>query len=250
MKALNLVVHAGGMTATREAVDAVQTPRATETWHPVPHKRYVDGVIGSVERSGLHVVAEAHALAKEGRRYFGMFQLRNGNNPADYSLVLGLRNSHDKSFPAGLVVGSGVFVCDNLSFSGEIKIGRKHTAHIERDLPELITSAVGRIGDLRRRQDDRIAAYKRFEVSDALAHDLVIQALDNRIAPVTYIPDILKEWRTPRHPEFAEAKNGWRLMNAFTEVLKQSSLFERPRATQALHGIMDTACGIPAYSKN
>lgn len=250
MKALNLVLHAGGKSATREQVNAVVTPKPTESWHPVPHQRYVDGVLGSLEGNGLHVVAEAHALGRDGARYFGMFQLRNGNNPADYSLVLGLRNSHDKSFPAGLVVGSGVFVCDNLAFSGEIKIGRKHTTHIERDLPEMIQSAVGRIGDVRRRQDERIAAYKRCLISDEKAHDLVVKALDHRVAPVTYIPEILKEWRSPRHAEFAEAKNGWRLMNAFTEVLKASSLFERPRATQALHGLMDVACGLPAYGTN
>src|SRR4029078_7963305 len=101
---------------------------------------------------------------------------------------------HDKSSPAALVFGTGVFVCDNLAFSGEVKIGRKHTVFIERDLPNLIQSAVGRIGDLRKRQDDRIDTYKRFEMSDTQAHDIVIQALDNRIAPVTYIPKILKEW--------------------------------------------------------
>lgn len=250
MKALNLIVHAGGAKVLREQVDEVKTPAPTETWHPIPHRRFVDGVISSLDQSGLHVVSEAHALAREGARYFGMFQLRNGNNPADYSLVVGLRNSHDKSFPAGLVVGSGVFVCDNLAFSGEIQIGRKHTTHIERDLPELIQSAVGRIGDLRQRQDDRIEAYKNFRMSDAKAHHIVIQALDSRIAPVTYIPEILKEWREPRHAEFAQAKNGWRLFNAFTEVLKESSLFERPRATQALHGLMDTACGVEAALNN
>jgi hypothetical protein len=244
MKTLNLMVHAGGMKVERAQVDEVLTPVATQTWHPIPHKRFIDGVISSLDRSGLHVVSEAHALGRDGQRYFGMFQLRNGNNPADYSLVVGLRNSHDKSFPAGLVVGSGVFVCDNLAFSGEIQIGRKHTTHIERDLPELMQSAVGRIGDLRKHQDNRIDAYKRFEMSDTQAHDIVIQALDTRVAPVTYIPEILKEWRAPRHPEFAVAKNGWRLFNAFTEVLKASSLFERPRATQALHGLMDTACGV------
>lgn len=244
MKALNLMVHAGGLKVERAQVDLVKTPAATDTWKPIPHDRFIDGVIGSLDRSGLHVVSEAHALGREGQRYFGMFQLRNGNNPADYSLVVGLRNSHDKTFPAGLVVGSGVFVCDNLAFSGEVQIGRKHTTFIERDLPNLIQAAVGQIGDLRKRQDNRIELYKRFEMSDTQAHDIVIQALDNRIAPVTYIPEILKEWRTPRHPEFAVAKNGWRLFNAFTEILKESSLFERPRATQALHGLMDTACRV------
>lgn len=244
MKTLNLMVHAGGLTAERAQVNLVKTPAATDTWKPIPHDRFIDGVISSLDRSGLHVVSEAHALGHEGQRYFGMFQLKNGNNPADYSLVVGLRNSHDKSFPAGLVVGSGVFVCDNLAFSGEVKIGRKHTVFIERDLPNLIQSAVGKIGDLRKSQDNRIELYKRFEMSDTQAHDIVIQALDNRVAPVTYIPDILREWRTPRHPEFAQAKNGWRLFNAFTEILKESSLFERPRATQALHGLMDTACKV------
>lgn len=248
MKTLNLMVHAGGVKIERAQVDAVPTPKETATWHPIPHKRFINGVIESLDRSGLHVVSEAHALGRDGLRYFGMFQLQNGNNPADYSLVVGLRNSHDKSFPAGLVVGSGVFVCDNLAFSGEVQIGRKHTVYIERDLPNLIQSAVGKIGDLRKSQDHRIEAYKGFEMSDTQAHDIVIQAIDNRVAPVTYIPEILKEWRAPRHQEFAQAKNGWRLFNAFTEVLKSSSLFERPRATQALHGLMDTACGVVAQN--
>jgi hypothetical protein len=238
------MVHAGGLKVDRAQVDLIKTPASTETWHPIPHKRFIDGVITSLDRSGLHVVSEAHAIGREGARYFGMFQLKNGHNPKDYSLVVGLRNAHDKSFPAGMVVGSGVFVCDNLAFSGEIEIGRKHTVHIERDLPNLIQAAVGGIGALRERQDERIETYKRFEMSDTQAHDIVIQALDNRIAPVTYIPAILKEWRTPRHQEFAEKQNGWRLFNAFTEILKESSLFDRPRATQALHGLMDTACGV------
>ena len=97
---------------------------------------------------------------------------------------------------------------------------------------------------MRRHQDARISAYKATEMSDAQAHDLLIQAVDARVAPITRIPGILKEWRAPRHPEFAVAKDGWRLFNAFTEGLKGSALFELPRATQALHGLMDQACGV------
>ena len=47
------------------------------------------------------------------------------------AFVVGVRNSHDKSFPAGLVIGASIFVCDNLSFSGEVKLARKHTVHVE-----------------------------------------------------------------------------------------------------------------------
>jgi hypothetical protein len=173
-----------------------------------------------------------------------MMQLANGKNPDDYSLVVGLRNSHDKSIVAGLAVGAGVHVCDNLSFSSDIVIDRKHTRNIERDMPTLIESAVGRLGDARRTQDERISVYKRTELADAQAHDLVIQAYDAHIVPVTRIPEILGEWRAPRHAEFREGRNAWRLFNAFTEGLKESSLFQRPVATQALHGLMDSACGL------
>lgn len=249
MKQLNLCLHSGGVYVDREALGKVQTPRATDSWHPIPHKRLLEGIQKTVERSGLTVVNEAHATSHEGQRYFGLLQVANGHNPEDYSLVLGIRNSHDKMFPAGLVVGSGVFVCDNLAFSGEVEIGRKHTRFIERDLPGLIESAVGRVGEMRQSQDNRIAAYKRFDLGDSQAHDLIIQALDSRVIPVTRIPDVLQEWRSPSHPEFAQAKNGWRLFNAFTEKLKASNLFNRPAATQALHGLLDTVCGV-TLSKN
>ena len=44
---------------------------------------------------------------------------------------------------AGLAVGAAVFVCDNLSFSGEVRLARKHTAHFERDLPQLVGRTIG-----------------------------------------------------------------------------------------------------------
>jgi hypothetical protein len=247
---LNLMTHAGGLRVEREQLRGVATPESTETWMPIPHFALLGGVQAQVEQQGLHVVEEAHALARDGRRYFGMLQLQNGNNPADYSLVLGLRNSHDKSFPAGLCCGSGVFVCDNLAFSGEITLARKHTKNIMADLANLISRAVGGLGDLRRSQDARIAAYKTTGIADAQAHDLIVRALDADVVPVTRVPAVLKEWRTPSHPEFAEGRNAWRLFNAFTEVMKGSSVFERPRTSLALHGIMDAACGLALAGKN
>lgn len=41
--------------------------------------------------------------------------------------LVGLPNSHDQSYPAGLVAGTSVLVCDNRAFAGEVKISRKHT---------------------------------------------------------------------------------------------------------------------------
>ncbi len=243
MRSANLYLHCGATPATREQVGGVITPERTETWVPISHGRLPAGVQESLGRQGMHIVTESHALTHDGSRYFGLLQVANGSNPDDFGLVVGVRNSHDKSYPAGLVLGASVFVCDNLSFSGEVKLSRKHTSKIERDLPQLVDRAVGLLTGLRHTQERRILAYQQHELSDGHAHDLVIQALDAQVVPVTRIPAVLQEWREPRHPEFKEGRTAWRLFNAFTEILK-GQLDQLPKRSQALHGLMDSACGL------
>jgi hypothetical protein len=170
--------------------------------------------------------------------------LKKTVTPSDFAVTVGVRNSHDQTFPAGLVIGAAVFVCDNLSFSGEVRLAREHTVHIGRDLPQLIAAAVGRLGDLRQSQEVRFATYKQHELSDVAAHDLLVQVLGARVLPVTKLPLALREWREPRHAEFREGKTAWRLFNAITEAAKGGDIQVLPRRTQALHGLLDTACGL------
>jgi hypothetical protein len=239
-----LMLHCGTNTVDRERLALVKTPDPTETWFPIPHATLLNHVEETLQRNGLKIAKQAHALGHDSNRYFGLLEVQNGHADDDFGLVVGLRNSHDYSFPAGLVVGARVFVCDNLSFSGEIRIARKHTKFIERDLPQLVDTAVGLLGEQRVKQETRFQAYKGTELGDAGAHDLVIQAMDARVLPVTRIPDILDEWRHPKHPEFAESKTVWRLFNSFTEIAKGGNLDRLPRRSQALHGILDTHCGL------
>ncbi len=79
----------------------------------------------------------------DGARYFGLMEIHSRKSSEDYCWVLGLRNSHDKTFPAGIVAVASVFVCDNLSFLGEVKFSRQHTVHINRDLPQLVERSIG-----------------------------------------------------------------------------------------------------------
>ncbi len=239
-----LMLHRGAYEVSRDELVRTATPERTRTWVPIPHNALLTGVQSALERVGLAVKSESHALGRDGDRYFGLLRVSDNRDVSDFGLTIGVRNSHDQSFPAGVVVGATVFVCDNLSFSGEVKLARKHTVHIGRDLPMLIDAAIGRLGDLRRSQDERFAAYKLRELSDAAVHDLLVQALDARVLPITKIPLALNEWRHPRHREFAEGNTAWRLFNAVTEAEKGCDLQLLPRRTQALHGLLDAACGL------
>ena len=241
---LNLMLHCGGHEADRREISQVATPPPTDTWQPIEHGRLLAEVERTLEGNRLEVVNEAHALSRDGDRYFGLLEVAHGTD-GDYHLVLGLRNSHDKSFPAGIAVGSGVMACDNLAFSGEVTLARKHTRHIERDLPRVVETAFGRLGELRDQQDRRIEVYRNTELADSDVHDLTIRAVDASVLPVTTIPTVLERWREPAHAEHAEhGHSAWRYFNAVTEALKGRCLEKLPQRTQALHGLLDATCGL------
>lgn len=238
MKLCNLCLHAGAAEVPRAALVAVPTPAPTETWRPLAHEEFVRRVVWEMPRYGLDVVQEVHALTYDGSRYFGLVQVaREGLEHSDYSLIIGLRNSHDKSLPAGLVAGSQVYVCDNLAFSGEVQLARKHTPNIMRDLPSLVGDALGRLLTMFKTQDERVQRYKNTRLSDAAAHDLCVRALDARAICASKIPALLHEWREPRYPEF-KPRNLWSFFNATSEVMK-NALHLLPKRSQAIHQLCD-----------
>ena len=63
-----------------------------------------------------------------------------------------------------------MFVCDNLALSGEIKIARKYTRFVVRDLPGLVFGAVGQLSDRWHAQAQRIDVHRRHELTDVQAH--------------------------------------------------------------------------------
>src|SRR5271170_5035613 len=158
----NLILHCGANLVKRRDVESVSTPCPTATWTPIPHLKLIHYVEQTLTANNLAIASYAHSLTHDGMRYFGLMEIQRQNaGTDDYCWVLGLRNSHDKKFPAGIVVGMTVLICDNLSFSGEVKLARKHTRFITRDLPQLMQSAVGKLMDRWHHQDTRIATYKQ-----------------------------------------------------------------------------------------
>ena len=239
-----LMLHCGGQLKTREEVCAVPAPAATATYTPLPYESFLVRIEKQLAVEGITITEEKLALAKTGQRLFGLLALSMpGFAQSDYGCVLGLRTSYDRSFANGLCIGAAVFVCDNLSFRGEVTFERKHTAGMLRDLAWMITETVATLPTRFAAQSVTFEAYKRRELVDKEVHDIAIRLWDAGALGALEIPRVIKEWREPRHPEFGQAKNAWRLFNAATEVIK-GDLWRLPARTCALHTILDEACGV------
>jgi hypothetical protein len=234
-----MLLHCGAQTVSREDLLAVPTPRGTRTWYPLSHSTILGEVETQLESSGFTIIEETHALSHEGARYFGVMSVSLPNRgQADFGWIVGIRNSHDMTYPAGLVAGTRVFVCDNCAFSGEVRISRKHTRFAERDLRHLTARAVGQLGDKFRGLDQRVIAYKEERITNTRAHDIIIRAVDCAAITPAQIPDVLMQWRKPEHESF-EPRNAWSLFNAFTEVHKTINPHTALRRGEALHGLFD-----------
>ena len=219
------------------------TPDGTDSHTPIPHFSLVDETHAALERAGLEVEQEEHALARGGLRYFGGFALKGNDIKADdRRLVLGLRNAHDKSFAASVCIGNQMMVCENLCFSSDVKLARRHTKNIVADLPRVLSSAISRVVSHWSDMGKRIDAYKSIEVPKAKAADMVIDLVDAKAFPARDVYKAVKEFETPRHEEF---KGGslWTLYNGITEHLKGGDLSKLPQRTMTVQSVFDKLAG-------
>ena len=152
-------------------------------------------------------------------------QDRSAPENPDRATVVGLRNGHDKCFPAGIMAGDAPFVCSNLQFNNEIVIARRHTKNIDNvkvdgNIFQKIANAIGQLRESWISQEKRVGAYKEYDLSSTSeANDLIIRAFQNGACSKTQIADIVGQWNTPNHDEFKD-RNLYSLYNSFSEVWK------------------------------
>jgi hypothetical protein len=114
------------------------------------HFRVVDLIAHSLAYFGHQVTEQHFGVTPDGMRFFGVLCLKS--EYTGYTDIVGLRNSHDRKFPVGVSFGSRVFVCDNLAFSGDHVVKRKHTLGLKRDLPGLIGEIIEPLAQQREAQ--------------------------------------------------------------------------------------------------
>jgi len=209
--------------AVNEAtIRGIVAPDGTDTWFPIPHSKLLDEVDKAMNKLDLIVDSNGKQFGtkRDGHQMFAVYNLLNQDAISeDFGLSIGIRNSTDKSLSAAVCFGSHVFVCDNLAFSGEIAIARKHTKNIIGDLPDLILGALRQFVSFKGYQERLYQELAKAQLTDKDVHDFVCRAFKNKVMPVGQIAHILASWDSPSHESF-KPRTAWSLFNAFTEAAK------------------------------
>jgi hypothetical protein len=207
------VAHSGAVVMSREELKSLETPQATDTWTPIPHWQLVEALEGQLKARGISIVKEQFAVQKA--KLFGVID-------TDYQMTeeggaaIGVRTANDKSLALQLAIGYRVFVCDNMSFAGDlIALKRKHTANL--DLHKEFAEGIGRyVRDYRRLQDD-ISCWKETPVTTERAKTFIYDIFLQKIVPVRLFHSVIGTYQATMH----QGQNLWTLQNAFTRNMQQ-----------------------------
>lgn len=212
-----LSAHVDSNLVTREQLALVPCPDPTATHTPIAHVELVDTITQELTQHKIKVVKEEFAVSRDDMKLFGVMSLSYQAHE-DYQFALGLRTSNNKTLPVQMIAGTNVFVCDNLAFSGElITLSRKHTSRI--DIKLEIAGGVDRALQRFVKVEFRINELKAWQLKDAVAKGIILDAAYKKIMPLHLIPQVYKEYFEPRHEEF-KPRNLWSLHNSFTESFK------------------------------
>ncbi len=240
------LMYAGSNLISREALEELETPEGTHTHRIIPHNYLLKTVEEELYNQNMRIVDTKLAIGKDNNNFFGVLGLESDDT--DFRYAVGVRNSHNKMFAAGLCCGASVFVCDNLSFTSDIVIARKHTVFILNDLPTLVYNAITKVTEQRELQKVKFDAYREFTFKPSEDDSFMINTLRRKIVSTTQFPLLLKEWETPEHSEFRNMeKTGFRMFNAVTSVVAPRShnqLQMLTGKTQELHKLLDETVGI------
>jgi hypothetical protein len=150
---------------------------------------------------------------------FGALQYRNTDE--DMGLSIGMRNSYDKTMSVGICVGAAIFICDNLAFTGQITILRKHTLNVIDDLETAIIKVIYKskfhfTSLVRSAQEMKTKPLKNED-----AFKLMGLLFGRHILTPRQLVIARQEWVNPIQEAFIE-RNYWSFYNAVTGALKST----------------------------
>lgn len=189
---MSLLSHVDTVRVTEDEVRAEPRPEFTSTWRPFSHADIIDAVQKACKDLDLSIVRKEYSIRRNSKMFASWEISAIAGVKANYkemNFSIGLRNSIDKTHSVGFCAGKRVFVCDNLVFSGDFVIFRKHTGQLELGEIEILAkesleALIPRFKQLNQWHN----RMKKIKLSDEQASLLACAAMRKEILPASKYP--------------------------------------------------------------
>ncbi|HUY33183.1 MAG TPA: hypothetical protein VMV69_10405 [Pirellulales bacterium] len=220
------LINCNARIVSRDDLDKIDAPPPTSTWFPIAHRDVLKSTCETLEGAGFQLKGSRLSLTRGDQRFFGVLDLTTPVT-AGVSLAVGIRNSTDQSFPIGFACGTRVMVCDNLSFTAEVVVNKKHTKHGRIRFEQGIATAVSGLHQYKEAAADWINRMGHYDLSEDAANSYILRSFEEGIVSSRLLPLIINEWRNPKFEEY-KPRTGWALFNCFTDVLGRTKQATQP----------------------
>lgn len=217
---------------TESEVFSVPAVPFTRTHKPIHHKDFIAAIKEGVHAVGLDIVKAEYVIAAEGKKMFGVYDLSARNTELCWSI--GIRNSMDKSLALGVTAGTRIFVCENLSFTGDFVAFRRHTSGLDTDeLAFLAFRAMRIIVTQLKRFQQWHESLRNYPLSESDMKILLVEIMTNAVIP----PSKFRYFNELYEGSYGDTL--WGFHEAATDTLRGSNLLTLPKKNKLLNGIID-----------
>lgn len=214
-----LMLHRGGQEISKAALDLIPMPEATESYVPVSHYHLANRLLTISQDilTDYALIGENYGIARQGQQLFALLKFKN--SATDMGLAIGFRNSYDRSMSIGLAMGASVFVCDNMSLTGEIAVMKKHTKNVWDSLENLAIANIYKSRHNFKKIIEDSEKMKTHPIDDMAAFAMMGKLFGEDIISPRQITVIREQWLKPKYNDF-QPRNVWSMYNSCTEALK------------------------------
>jgi len=218
---------------TLDQIRTIPEPMALGSRHkPVHHARLIDTLLAEIAKRGMTVTREQYALARNQAALFGVLDfasLKTGRG-----LSFGFRSSTDQLMAISGVAGTRVFVCDNMTMSGDmIAFRRKSTSGL--DLTEVVGVGFDKFVEQAQVLDLQIEILELTAISDMDAKNRIFDVFNAGVLPLHLFTDVSRYYFKPSDEMTdCQPRTLWGLHNAMTRAARDLSPVRLFRASLEL----------------
>lgn len=237
------------LNQTDSLIRALQAPipARTDTYTPIPHSDFLSSLQTKLDTAGYNITSRRIYINGLATKLVGFIDIEDRNNPYrddfGFRMMMGFKNSYDKSMVAGLAIGATVFICSNGVVSGDlITFRRKHTGTVQEELNEKIDLGISLMGTSFQRLISDAEIMRNYEISPKQKAEILgVMYFEEEIVSPTQLSVIKREIK---HSEHFREPNLWSLYNNVTEALKTSHPMRLIDDHIRLHDFMSNIAGI------